>query len=124
MLPDADVALGWVLNAVSGGSIEVAALHRLFTHSVIWGLLLAAAAVIAHFALTKKSYNMFSNKVSKKTIVLVLSILSAGWLIHVSLDCAFAGNELLSFAPGMPLACPKAFSVPALASFDAVILVA
>jgi len=124
LLPDADIALGWILNVASGGSIGVVALHRIFTHSVIWGVLLAAVAVIAYFALTKKNYNIFHRRVSKRTIVLVLAILSAGWLIHLSLDCALAGDEYLSLAPGMPLGCPQGLDETTLLSFDAIILLA
>ena len=122
LLPDADLALGWILNGSSGGSIGVESIHRLFTHSLIWAILLAGLAIVMHFVLTKKLYKILNHKISKQSIILLLAILSAGWLIHIGLDCAFASSEELTLVPGTPLTCPSGISNLSLQSFDAILL--
>ena len=120
LLPDIDVPLQWTASAIVGQTIE---LHRIWTHSVIC---VASFLLIALFFHLQKHKTMviFSRKLHYWKIALFFTVIAAGWMTHISLDCAVAGDYNLTWFPGFPLGfCPHPWSGDSLLGLDAIILV-
>jgi hypothetical protein len=56
-------------------------------------------AVVVHKAMKKKTYKLFNRKISRYHTVLFLSMVAAGWVVHILLDGFLGGPELLSWIP-------------------------
>lgn len=82
ILPDIDVAVYWLLNALSGTALgEV---HRTITHTLLMPAIILAAAGITY-------------KLSKKAAYAMLAI-TFGYLMHLLLDYAIIGT-IMPFYP-------------------------
>jgi hypothetical protein len=120
LLPDIDLPITWIWNFISNTSISF---HRLYTHSILWPLILLIIGIIIN-SLNKAEYTIFKWDVPKHKIFLFFIMLSFGWFFHIFLDCMLAADGLLNFLPGIPLSfCPSAFSNESLMGLDAIILV-
>lgn len=120
LLPDIDVPLQWMATSFVG---EAVTLHRILTHSLVF---VAAFLVIAlFFHLQKHKKLVFSaGKISYGNIALFFTVIAAGWLTHIALDCSVAWDYNLTWFPGIPLGfCLHPFSGEALLGLDAIILV-
>ncbi len=108
LLPDTDIPLSWVYNFFTGMEVNF---HGTFTHTIIIPIVLLAAALIRHSQKDLKSAK-------------ILYVISAGWFIHLVLDCLYGGYRTFLW-PFYPLAgfCPEwGLSLHAM-SIDALILV-
>jgi membrane-bound metal-dependent hydrolase YbcI (DUF457 family) len=120
LLPDLDLPLQWIANAVIG---ETYYLHRVVTHSLFFvGMfLLLAIPFYLHRNLEMKLLNW---KIPFEFIAIFFTVVACGWLTHIALDCALAGDFSLTWFPGHPLGfCPQPFSSDTLIGLDAVILI-
>ncbi|HLC81131.1 MAG TPA: metal-dependent hydrolase [Candidatus Nanoarchaeia archaeon] len=105
LLPDIDIPLGWIAGSD---------LHGLFTHSLIFVLIFLFFGLISVYQKEIERAKWFW-------------AITAGWLIHILLDCGF--NAYSTFLWPLPIDtlafCPESFLGPYYgASIDAVILVA
>lgn len=110
LAPDIDVPLGWLLSLMTGQDVAV---HRLFTHSIVFVALFLIAAAGFHFQKKEVWRNVFL-------------VIAAGWLVHLVLDCAYGGEPIRSFIwpfAGAASFCPRWDIYPFAASIDAILLV-
>ncbi len=75
LLPDIDIPLSWLINDIFGASIPV--VHRTFTHTLFFPLILLGAALI------------FLKFDKKKSIL--MGVITFGVFFHLVLDMIFAG---------------------------------
>jgi membrane-bound metal-dependent hydrolase YbcI (DUF457 family) len=120
LLPDLDVPLQWLTSALIG---EVVYIHRIVTHSLFFVgvFLLLAAPFYMHRNLEMK---FFKWKIPFEFVAIFFTVIAFGWLAHIALDCAVAGDYNVTWFPGHPLGfCSAPFSSDALLGLDAIILI-
>lgn len=119
LLPDIDLPISWFL-----GSFGInAPVHRVYTHSLLFPLLFFVAAY-AFYKIKNKKHEIGKIKFDNKHVSLFFAMLSAGWFLHVVLDCSFMGSEAISFIPLISTIkfCPHIFNSDFAVGLDAVIL--
>ncbi len=119
LLPDLDVPLQWLANALVGQAIT---LHRVVTHSLFFVgvFLLLALPFYLHRHLELKVAKW---RIPYEFIAIFFTVVAFGWLTHIALDCAVASDYNLTWFPGHPLGfCPHPFSSDTLLGLDAIIL--
>ncbi|MAF13565.1 MAG: hypothetical protein CMI53_01595 [Parcubacteria group bacterium] len=77
LFPDIDIPLGWVYNFLTGSAITI---HGMFTHSIVFPALFLAAGLIFRYKKNSKWAG-------------ICFVISAGWFMHLILDCAFGGYK-------------------------------
>ena len=82
LLPDIDIPFFWLMNNLFG--MNVPFFHRLFTHTIFFGLIFLFISLIFYK--------------SKKKLSLLLAIISFGVLFHILLDFIFVGT-IIPFYP-------------------------
>ncbi len=108
LAPDIDIPLGWVVSAFSRTSANF---HGTFTHTIFFVLLFLAIAVIRQYQRDMKWARIFY-------------VVSAGWFIHLVLDCLFVGYKTLLWPFQLGTAfCPYWATTIYMAGIDGVILV-
>lgn len=91
---DADYAIDFVLRDVD----IRATFHRVWTHSLIWPILLAAAAITVRL-MKKKEYRILKWTLPKTHLHYALLFSSVALFLHLALDCALSGPFFLSWIP-------------------------
>lgn len=120
LLPDIDVPLQWFSSAIIGQAVT---LHRILTHSLVFVAAFLLVALFFHIQKHKR-LSILKRKISYGHIALFFTVIAAGWLTHIALDCSVAGDYSLAWFPGIPLGfCFHPFSGDALLGLDAIILV-
>ena len=109
LLPDIDIPLGWVFSLLTGSTVNF---HGTFTHSIFFPVIFLIVGVFLHY---KK----------KMKWAKICYVISAGLIMHTSLDCLFGGYKTFLW----PLAvntgfCPQWGLSNYAQSIDAIILVA
>jgi len=119
LLPDADLPLSWLLGAFG---ID-APIHRVYTHSLLFPFLFLIAAY-AFYKINNSKHKIGKIGFDNRHLSLLFAMISAGWFIHVLLDCSFMGSEAISFIPVISTIsfCPHIFNSDAAIGLDAVIL--
>lgn len=107
LLPDIDIPIGWVYNMLYGTSISF---HGGLSHIVLFPAAFACLALLFR----------------KRPFGLVFSILSFGWLLHITMDCVVTLRYPLwpfgSFA--CPALVPETAFLTVLPAVDAIVLMA
>ncbi|PJA69795.1 hypothetical protein CO155_03385 [Candidatus Pacearchaeota archaeon CG_4_9_14_3_um_filter_35_19] len=120
LLPDADIPFSWIFNFIFGTNYSF---HRLFTHSLLWFMLLFFIGAAVYYFAKKSSYKLLKWNVPKDAIVMFFMAMAFGWLVHIFLDCALSADGYLNIIPTIPLTiCPHPFGQTALIGIDAIIL--
>lgn len=109
LFPDIDIILTWFYQLLTGSSLN---LHRLFTHNLLFPVILLAFAFFFHY-----QKNLKWAKLSY--------VVSFGWFFHLLLDCFYGGPEtflqpLWLFNPFCPF---RGISSLTATYIDAIILV-
>ncbi len=110
LAPDIDLPLSWLINLLTGTTVE---LHRLFTHSLFLVVLFLVIGIIRQYQDDQKWANIFY-------------VIAVGWFIHIVLDCFYGGGLLPSFFwpyRMLPTFCPTWDIYPLAESIDAILLV-
>ena len=109
LAPDLDIPIGWMISWFSGNTVY---LHGAFTHSLVIVFIFLLAGVILHYQRQVNTAKWFY-------------VISAGWLIHLILDCGF--NAYTTFLWPLQLNtlpfCPEQFLGNYGAEIDAIILI-
>lgn len=79
ILPDIDMFIGWILFFLYG--MDVTIIHRLFTHTFVFPLILLALGVFAY------------KKVQRRHYWKILVMLGVGIFLHVFLDMVVLGDR-------------------------------
>ena len=120
LMPDLDVPASWIFNFIFGTNYNF---HRIYTHSLIYAIVFFFISVLFLFA-KKEKYKILKWNVPRRAFFMFFLAMAFGWLMHIGLDCALAGDGYLNLVPAIPLKfCPHPFSNQALAGFDAAILI-
>ena len=119
LLPDLDLPIEWLASALIGDAVY---LHRVVTHSLFFVgvFLLLAIPFYMHKTLEMR---LFRWKIPFEFVAIFFTVVAFGWLTHIALDCAVAGDFSLTWFPGYPLGfCPHPWSSNSLLGLDAIIL--
>lgn len=109
LAPDLDIPIGWFISWISGNTVN---LHGDFSHSLFFVIFLLLAGAIRSYQVDTKWAN-------------ILYVISAGWLIHLLLDCAFGGYStfLWPIIINTKVICPEWGLNTYRTGIDAIILV-
>lgn len=108
LLPDIDVPFTWLYNLFTTTQVNF---HGMFTHSIIFPLVIVAVGVILH-----AMKNMKWAKISY--------VIAAGWFLHLILDCLYGGYTTLIWPLGIATNfCPQWGLGSYAPGIDAIILV-
>ncbi len=107
LFPDIDFVIGWIYNFFKGTTIDI---HGMFTHSLLFPLLFLLFGLLFYWGKNKKWAGIFG-------------VISAGWFLHLVLDCTFGGAKEYIWPLFINNFCPQ-FGIANFAPhIDAVILV-
>ena len=95
LFPDLDVPLDWVLSVLLHRPVHY---HRLFTHALIWPLLLLLIG-LSFYAHRRESFTLLRWKTSTRGAATFFFIVAFGWFFHLFLDCSLMGDDRISFIP-------------------------
>lgn len=79
ILPDIDIFIGWILFFLTGAGVTD--IHRLYTHTFVFPLILIALGVFAYKRIEKRHYWK------------ILTMLGIGIFLHVLLDMVVLGDR-------------------------------
>ncbi|MBU0470017.1 MAG: metal-dependent hydrolase [Nanoarchaeota archaeon] len=114
LLPDIDVPLSWTYNFLTRNQSNF---HGQFTHSIIFPLIFLTVGIIYYY----HSNNLRKNKKWAQ----IFFVISAGWALHLPLDCLFGGYETFLWPLGIKTAfCPQWNLRDYAPGLDALILIA
>ncbi|MBI2093017.1 MAG: metal-dependent hydrolase, partial [Deltaproteobacteria bacterium] len=81
--------------------------HRIYTHSLFYAIAFFFIAMLFLFS-RKEEYKIFKWNPPKPAFVMLFLAMAFGWLMHIALDCALAGDGYLNLIPTIPLNfCPS-----------------
>ena len=77
LFPDIDILITWIYNFFTSSQVNF---HGTFTHSLLWPLLFLIIGLFSHYQKNLKWAKIFY-------------VISASWIFHLILDCAFGGYK-------------------------------
>ena len=107
LIPDIDIPIGFLITLFTSVQTN---LHRVFTHSFIFPILILIIAIILHF---KENHKWAK----------IGFVIAAGWSLHIIFDCFYGGYLPFTWPFNLITSCPSWGLAEYGASIDAIILV-
>jgi len=107
LFPDIDILITWIYNFFTSSQVNF---HGTFTHSLLWPLLFLIIGLFSHYQKNLKWAKIFY-------------VISASWIFHLILDCAFGGYKEYLWPFFIFNFCPQWGIEKYAISIDAIILV-
>lgn len=107
LVPDLDIPFSWIYNFFTGLAVDF---HGTFTHSLIFPLIFLVLGGILYYKKNSKWAG-------------ICFVISAGWFLHLILDCGFGDPKEFIWPFFINNFCPQWGIQPYAMHLDAIILV-